>query len=261
MDAFKSWYLIVHCASDAVTTAAFCCHQNFSLIAHQELALFYFQFFGYGVWMVEIRASVLLRKCLHYLAFFSAANNDPEQMHACPLIGRLDVAVWVAVRSPSIPVRSHSNPRGAGATRIWQWRWRQIPKLYPIESFGNMFEPTSAIFLFKEIQQRWTVGRAPSSPLFDFYSTIDLRCGLIYWLWTRHVIIHSVYEKTRGVVLIRLVFWIRSGGHCMFCVTLQFGGCYLTRGPIYIPNKRWIGSWHPGLSTCTRRNKGSHQHI
>jgi hypothetical protein len=26
----------------------------------------------------------------------------------------------------------------------------------------------------------WTVGRAPSSLPFDFYSTIDLRCGLIY---------------------------------------------------------------------------------
>jgi hypothetical protein len=24
----------------------------------------------------------------------------------------------------------------------------------------------------------WAVGRAPSSPPFDFYSTIDLRCGL-----------------------------------------------------------------------------------
>jgi hypothetical protein len=31
------------------------------------------------------------------------------------------------------------------------------------------------------ILSRWTVGRAPSSPHIDFYSTIYLRCGLIIW--------------------------------------------------------------------------------
>jgi hypothetical protein len=38
----------------------------------------------------------------------------------------------------------------------------------------------------------WTVGQAPNSPPFDFYSTIDLRCGLIYMNFELHVIIHSV---------------------------------------------------------------------
>jgi hypothetical protein len=27
----------------------------------------------------------------------------------------------------------------------------------------------------------WALGRAPSSPHFDLYSTIELKCGLIYW--------------------------------------------------------------------------------
>jgi hypothetical protein len=52
-------------------------------------------------------------------------------------------------------------------------------------SWGN---PTSVIFFghskpkkIKEILAVWTVGRPPSSPPFDFYSTIDLLRSLIYW--------------------------------------------------------------------------------
>jgi hypothetical protein len=33
----------------------------------------------------------------------------------------------------------------------------------------------------------WTVGRAPSSPTFNFYSAIDPRCGLIYRTLMLHV--------------------------------------------------------------------------
>jgi hypothetical protein len=45
---------------------------------------------------------------------------------------------------------------------------------------GTWVIPTSAICLVKEIICGWTVGRALSSPPFDFYSTIDRRCGLIW---------------------------------------------------------------------------------
>jgi hypothetical protein len=57
---------------------------------------------------------------------------------------------------------------------------------------SSWVNPTSAIFLFKEILWEWTVSRAPSSHPFDFYPTTDLWCGLIYWIywiWTSHVII------------------------------------------------------------------------
>jgi hypothetical protein len=47
---------------------------------------------------------------------------------------------------------------------------------------GSWVNPTSTIPLFKEILIWWTVGPTPGSPPFDFYSTIDLRCGLIYWI-------------------------------------------------------------------------------
>jgi hypothetical protein len=40
--------------------------------------------------------------------------------------------------------------------------------------------------------------------------------------------------------------------NCLFCVTLQSGGCYPTSGPIYslyILNKGWIGSWPRNITS------------
>jgi hypothetical protein len=56
-----------------------------------------------------------------------------------------------------------------GPLWIVTWFWRN--------GQGSWVDPTSAIILFKEILWGWTVGQSPSSPP---YSTIDLRCGLIY---------------------------------------------------------------------------------
>jgi hypothetical protein len=44
---------------------------------------------------------------------------------------------------------------------------------------GSWVNLTSAIFWFRGILWGWTVGRAPNSPPFDFYSTIELQCGLL----------------------------------------------------------------------------------
>jgi hypothetical protein len=55
---------------------------------------------------------------------------------------------------------------------------------------GSWVNSTSAIILFKGILWGLTAGRAPS---FDFYSTIDLRCGLIYWTETRPPFCTVVY--------------------------------------------------------------------
>jgi hypothetical protein len=81
------------------------------------------------------------------------------------------------------------------------WFWRT--------GHGSWVNPTSAISLFKEIIKGWTVGWAASSPAFDFYSAMDLRCGLIYWTlnyardypqWYDHITVisstHNCYSNS-----------------------------------------------------------------
>jgi hypothetical protein len=73
----------------------------------------------------------------------------------------------------------------SGLNRSWVMFVYTQDDIYPFSGRAYIWvNPTSAIFLFKDIAWGRTVGRTPSSHPFDFYSTIDLRCGLIYWTLT-----------------------------------------------------------------------------
>jgi hypothetical protein len=95
--------------------------------------------------------------CSHHVVRAFLHSCDKKQLARCLLIGQ---AWW------EIPMSHYIS--------TWFWRKRQ----------GSWVNPTSAISLFKESLQGWTVGRAPSSPPFDFYSTITLRCLLNFELGT-----------------------------------------------------------------------------